>query len=101
MNREAAHTRKTTLKADSTEITHMVTNYKSGITPFSGNANGVLLQGVNIFIDSIDNHLASKSIIEQEEQLTEAKNYLFIAKEDLGYYSRSIVLFSNIGPGRA
>ena len=43
-------------------LTHTLTNFKSGIEPFAGRVNGELRQGVEVFIDSIDNYLDNKKI---------------------------------------
>ena len=44
------------------KVSHSVTNYKSGITPFAGKVDGVLQQPVEVFIESIEAHLALKAV---------------------------------------
>ena len=73
-----------------TTVTHAVTNYKSGIEPFAGRINGELKQGVGVFIDSIENHLASRNITDPHDQFVEAKSHLNLYQGDLGDCTRSI-----------
>ena len=77
-------------EAASAVVTHTVTNYKSGIEPFVGRVQGELKQSVEVFIDSIDNHLATKRIINPTEQFIEAKAHLNLSQGDLGECTRSI-----------
>ena len=71
-------------------VTHTLTNFKSGIEPFAGRVNGELRQGVEVFIDSIDNHLNTKKITDPREAFVEAKAHFNLSQGDLGECSRSI-----------
>ena len=71
-------------------VTHTVTNYKSGIEPFSGRINGELRQGVEIFIESIENHLATRKITDPHDMFIEAKGHLNLSQGDLGECTRSM-----------
>ena len=73
-----------------TTVSHTVTNYKSGIEPFAGRINGELKQGVEVFIESIENHLASRNIDDEEEQFREARGHLNLSSGDLGDCTRSL-----------
>ena len=73
-----------------TTVSHTVTNYKSGIEPFAGRVNGRLQQGVEVFIESIQNHLDSKGIVDPLEQFKEAKGHLNLSSGDLGDCTRSL-----------
>ena len=71
-------------------VAHTVTNYKSGIEPFAGRINGQLKQGLETFIESIENHLASRSITDAHEQFVEAKSHFNLSQGDLGDCTRSL-----------
>ena len=71
-------------------VSHTVTNFKSGIEPFVGRINGELPQGVEVFIDSIDNYLISKNISDGVAQFREAKAHLNLSRGDIGESSRSM-----------
>ena len=73
-----------------TTVSHTVTNFKSGIDPFAGRIHGELKQGVEIFIESIENHLASRNIVDPNEQFIEAKSHLNLSSGDLGDCTRSL-----------
>ena len=70
-------------------MSHSVTNFKSALIPFAGRINGQLIQPVEVFIDSIEAHLANKSVTDPEEQLREASVHLDLVKGDLGAASRA------------
>ena len=76
-------------KEDVTKVTHSVTNFKSALTPFAGRINGHLTQPVEVFINSIEAHLANKSVTDPQEQLREASVHLNLVKGDLCAASRS------------
>ena len=71
-------------------VSHTITNFKSGIEPFAGKVNGVLVQGVEIFIESVENHLANRRITDPHDKFVEAKAHLNLSRGDLGDVTRSI-----------
>ena len=71
-------------------VSHNLTHCKSGIEPFAGRINGELIQGVETFIDSIDNYLANKKISDPLEAFVEAKAHFNLSQGDLGDCTRSI-----------
>ena len=71
-------------------IRHTVTNFKSGIEPFSGRVHGELKQGLEVFIDSVENLLESKGVTDPVEQFREAKSHFNLSQGDLGDCCRSI-----------
>ena len=73
-----------------TVVSHQFTNHKSGIEPFAGRVNGELKQGVEVFIESVENHLQVKGITDGVEQFIEAKSHLNLSQGDLGDCTRSI-----------
>ena len=70
-------------------ISHTVTNFKSGIEPFAGKIGGRLRQPVEVFIESLDNHFASKGITSPDLQFLEAKSHFNLSAGDLGERIRS------------
>ena len=75
---------------DKVTVQHAVTNYKSGIEPFAGRVNGELKQSVEVFIESIETHLAAKEIKDPHSQFVEAKSHFNLSQGDLGEHTRSI-----------
>ena len=84
-----SHCKVEMAQKDVTKVAHSVTNFKSALTPFPGCINGQLAQPVEVFIDSIENHLKNKSITDPHDQLIEACVHLDFFKGDLGSASRS------------
>ena len=76
-------------REDISKVSHSVTNFRSGLTPFAGRINGLLQQPVEVFIDSIEAHLANKSVTDPVDQLREVSVHLDLVKGDLGVVSRS------------
>ena len=68
---------------DISKVSHSVTNYKSGLTPFAGRIGGLLQQPVEVFIDSIEAQLANKSVTDPVAQLREVSVHLDLVKGDL------------------
>ena len=73
-----------------TMVSHTLTNYKSGIEPFAGRVNGELKQGVEVFIESIENHFESRGIDDDHDRYIEAKSHFNLSQGDLGDCTRSI-----------
>ena len=63
-------------------VSHSITNFKSGIEPFAGKVNGTLVQGVEIFIESVENHLANRRITDPHDRFVEAKAHLNLSRGD-------------------
>ena len=73
-----------------TTVSHTLTSYKSGIEPFAGRIHGELKQGVEVFIESLENHFGSKGIDDEQEKFVEAKGHFNLSQGDLGDCTRSI-----------
>ena len=72
-----------------TTVQHTLTNYKSGIEPFAGRVNGQVRQGVEIFLQSVEDLFSSKGITDPVDQFREAKSHLNLSAGDLGENVRS------------
>ena len=76
-------------KQEVTTVSHSVTNFKSALTPFAGRINGELTQPLEVFIDSLESHFVSKSLIDGKLQLRESRQHLDLVRGDLGAASRN------------
>ena len=66
-----------------------VVNTRSAITPFHGRIDGNISQSVESWIGSVEAHLVSNNIIEEELRIQAAKSFMDLAKGDLQDWVRS------------
>ena len=61
---------------------------KSGVQPFPGRVNGVLIQSVESFVTSVDAVIVTKGLTSNEETIAEGLSHLAIGKGDITHYIR-------------
>ena len=69
-------------------VYHKITSHTPSITKFAGNVNGVCAD-VDIFLDSLTNHLESLQLASELDKLAHAKSFLDLTRGDLAHYCQS------------
>lgn len=74
---------------DKTALVHRITHVQAGILPFRGILDGKLSQPIEVFIQSVENHLIAKKITSELDKFLEAKAFLDFSKGDIAHRCRS------------
>ena len=69
-------------------VTHRITQHTPTIHKFCGFVDGKCAD-IEIFLESLDNHLSASNIIQEADKLREAKSYLDLNKGDVSSYVQS------------
>ena len=65
---------------------------KSGVQPFPGRVNGILVQNVESFVTAVDAVIVTKGLSSNEETIAEGLSHLAIGKGDITHYVRCSII---------
>ena len=67
---------------------HKITSHTPSIQKFRGSVNGIV-QDVEVFLESLDNHIFSLNLDSESDKLSHAKSFLDYTSGDLSHYCQS------------
>merc|ERR1711911_208413 len=74
--------------ASNVQIQHHITQHVPNITKFCGSIDGKC-DDVELFLQSLDNHLHAKQITNEADKINQAKSFLDLSKGDVKHYVQS------------